>query len=355
VKCGTFALDAAQGTSDDVSRRPAARLAGWCFAIAVVAAAGSLAFAEAYALVLVRQGESLGHVASRYGVSVETVRAFNGLGNSNLIRPGDVLRVPFGAATGGIVEAAPDPPPGFRRHVLASGEHLSAIVARYGISMRALVGANPDLSSLDRLPTGVELLIPPGEGLVVTLEHPSELTALIDHYGADPVAVARMNAIRSPFDLRPGMLLFLPKVEPTTALERLARVREEENRYIWPLHGRLTSYFGRRNLGMGTSNFHRGIDIAAPSGTPIVAARAGTVTFAGWSTRGYGNLVRIRHAGGVESWYAHASRIVVTVGQYVNQGERIALVRSTGISTGPHLHFELHVQGTAIDPLGELR
>ena len=263
--------------------------------------------------------------------------------------------MPFGLATGGIVEAAPDPPPGFRRHVLATGETLSSIVARYGISIAALVGANPDLSSLDRLPTGVELLIPPFEGLVVTLFDPSELAELIAHHGADAASVARANGIRSPFDLRPGMLIFLPGIAPSEPLERLARVREEENRYIWPVHGRLTSYFGRRNLGMGTSNFHRGIDVAAPTGTPIVAARSGTVTFAGWSTRGYGNLVRIRHAGGAESWYAHASRLLVSVGQSVNQGERVALIGSTGISTGPHLHFELHVAGSAIDPLGELR
>lgn len=312
--------------------------------------------AGGYAVTTVRDGESLGEIAHRYRIDVATLRDANGLGASNLIRPGDVLRVPFGGeATGGIVEAAPDPPPGFRRHVLRSGEHLGAIVSGYGISMAALVGANPDLSSLDRLPTGVELLIPPGEGLVVTLHDVAELVELIEHHGADAAVVARANAIRSPFDLRPGMLLFLPGVEPSRSLERLARVREEENRYIWPVHGRLTSYFGRRNLGMGTSNFHRGVDVAAPSGTPIVAARAGTVTYAGWSNRGYGYLVRVRHAGGAESWYAHASRIFVSVGESVGQGQSVGLIGSTGISTGPHLHFELHVGGSAIDPLGELR
>ncbi|MBA2665833.1 MAG: M23 family metallopeptidase [Trueperaceae bacterium] len=327
------------------------------FLIASVLAStlASPTLAGGYALITVRNGESLGEIAGRYRVDVDAVRHANDMGSSNLIRPGDVLRVPFGEAMGGIVEAAPDPPPGFRRHVLSSGEHLSAVVARYGITMAALVGANPDLSSLDRLPTGVELLIPPSEGLVVTLYDPSELAALLAHHGADAATVARANGIRSPFDLRAGMLLFLPGIEPSSSLERLARVREEENRYVWPVHGRLTSYFGRRNLGMGTSNFHRGIDVAAPTGTPIIAARAGTVTFAGWSTRGYGYLVRVRHAGGAESWYAHASRILVSVGQSVQQGERIALIGSTGLSTGPHLHFELHVGGTAIDPLAELR
>jgi murein DD-endopeptidase MepM/ murein hydrolase activator NlpD len=323
--------------------------------VVLMLACAPLALAGGYAITTVQSGESLGEIAHRYRISVDTLRDANGLGASNLIRPGDVLRVPFGEATGGIVEAAPDPPPGFRRHVLASGENLSSIVERYGITIAALVGANPDLSSLDRLPIGVELLIPPGEGLVVVLHEVRDLADLVARHGADAATVARANGIRSPFDLRPGMLLFLPGVPPSAPLERLARVREEENRYIWPVHGRLTSYFGRRNLGMGTSNFHRGIDVAAPSGTPIVAARAGTVTFAGWSARGYGNLVRIRHAGGAESWYAHASRLLVTVGQYVNQGERIALIGSTGLSTGSHLHFELHVAGSAIDPLGELR
>lgn len=321
---------------------------------AVLALAAGSALADSFAIRAVASGDTLGGIAQRYGVSSASIIEANGL-NGTLIRPGDVLRIPLGEATGGIVEAAPDPPPGFRRHVLASGETLSGIVERYDITLTALVGANPDLSSLDRLPIGVELLIPPREGLVVTLDHPSLLTELLDHFGADPVSVARANALRSPFDLRAGMLLFLPDVAPAAALERLAAVREAENRYIWPVHGRLTSYFGRRNLGMGTAAFHRGIDVAAPTGTPIVAARSGTVVFSGWSTRGYGNLVRIRHADGSETWYAHASRLLVSVGQYVNQGQRIALVGSTGLSTGPHLHFELHVGGVAIDPLRELR
>ena len=147
----------------------------------------------------------------------------------------------------------------------------------------------------------------------------------------------------------------VPGVRPATALDRLAAVRARENRYVWPVHGRITSYFGRRNLGLGTSNFHRGLDIAAPWGTAVVASRAGTVTYAGWSSAGYGYLVKIRHMGGEETWYAHFSRIFVQVGEYVEQNETIGAIGSTGLSTGPHLHLELHKRGVAFDPLGELR
>jgi murein DD-endopeptidase MepM/ murein hydrolase activator NlpD len=310
--------------------------------------------AEGYALRTVETGDTVGTIAQRYGVSSEALLSFNGL-ESALIHPGDILKVPYVVARGGVSEPAPEPPPGFREHVLQPGEALSKVAARYGITLTALVGANPDLSSLDLLPTGVELLIPPGEGLVVTLGEVGELQALLSEHDVKPLDVARANDIRGIADLRAGMMLFLPGVEPQAALERLARVREEENRYIWPLHGRITSYFGRRNLGMGTSSFHRGVDVAAPTGTPIVAARSGTVVFAGWSTSGYGYLVRIRHQGGDETWYGHHSSVLVSVGESVRQGETIGLVGSTGISTGPHLHFELHEGGSAVDPLGHLR
>lgn len=315
---------------------------------------GGAALAQGYALVEVRPGDALGSIAQRYRISSDSLRERNALA-SHLIRPGDWLQVPLEEARGGLIEPAPPPPPGFRRHTLAAGETLSSVINRYGVSMNALVGANPDLSSLDRLPVGVELLIPPGEGLMVVLEERDAILELVRAYGADPAAVARVNDLRSPHDLRSGMLIFLPAVQPSAALERLAAVRELENTYIWPLHGRLTSYFGRRNLGMGTSAFHRGLDIAAPTGTTIVAARSGTVTFSGWSTQGYGNLVKIRHAGGHETWYAHASRLLVSVGQQVSQGQPIALVGSTGISTGPHLHLEIHISGRAVDPLSQLR
>lgn len=311
-------------------------------------------YADGYAIRVVQPGDSLGSIANLYRISTDSLIAFNDL-NSSTIFPGDILKVPYTVATGGIAELAPKPPPRFRTHTLSRGESLSVVAAKYGITINAIVGANPDISSLDRLPAGVELLIPPEEGLVITLQEGESFTELLTYYNLDPLYILRVNNITSPKDIMAGRMVFLPGVEPTRALERLMQVRAEENRYIWPVHGRITSYFGRRNLGMGTSSFHRAIDIAAPSGTRIVAARSGTVTYSGWSNQGYGNLIKIRHHGGSETWYAHQSRNLVTVGQYVEQGEVIGLVGSTGLSTGPHLHFELHESGQAIDPLTHLR
>lgn len=325
-------------------------LVGFCIVLllAATAAAGS------YALRTVQPGDTLGTIADLYNIPVETLRSYNDL-SGNTIHPGQVLKVPYIEAKGGTAEPAPLPPPGFRLHVLQAGETISSLQSRYNLSLSAIVGANPDISSLDRLPEGLELLIPPGEGLVITLEPGQTILDIVEIYGISPAKLARANEISSPEDLLPGNLLFLPGVEPVASLDRLAEVREEENRYLWPVHGRLTSFFGRRTLGMGTSSFHRGLDIAAPHGTAVVAARSGTVTFAGWSNRGYGNLVKLRHQGGAESWYAHFSQITVSVGQYVNQGEVIGRIGSTGISTGPHLHLEIHEQGRAVDPLTYLR
>ncbi|MEA5511663.1 peptidoglycan DD-metalloendopeptidase family protein [Crocosphaera sp. UHCC 0190] len=112
--------------------------------------------------------------------------------------------------------------------------------------------------------------------------------------------------------------------------------------YIWPSKGVLTSGFGRR-----WGRMHKGIDIAAPVGTPIMAAAPGEVVYAGWNSGGYGNLVKVRHPDGSMTLYAHNSRILVRRGQQVDQGQQISEMGSTGYSTGPHLHFEVHPSGGA--------
>ncbi len=125
--------------------------------------------------------------------------------------------------------------------------------------------------------------------------------------------------------------------------------------FIKPISGgRLTSRFGRRTSPTrGASSNHQGVDWGLPTGSTVVAASGGTVTKAGWGG-GYGYVVYIRHPGGVETRYAHLSKILVSVGSTVKQGQRIARSGNTGVSTGPHLHFELRMGGVAVNPLNYL-
>ncbi|MEH2283645.1 MAG: peptidoglycan DD-metalloendopeptidase family protein [Nostoc sp.] len=120
--------------------------------------------------------------------------------------------------------------------------------------------------------------------------------------------------------------------------------------YIWPTKGTLTSGFGMR-----WGRPHKGIDIANSTGTPVVASAEGTIEKAGWNNGGYGNLIEIHHPDGSSTRYAHNSKILVQPGQQVHQGETIALMGTTGHSTGPHSHFEIHPSGKgAVNPIAFL-
>lgn len=132
--------------------------------------------------------------------------------------------------------------------------------------------------------------------------------------------------------------------------EFLPEAPERFNGYIWPTHGTFTSGYGWR-----WGRMHRGIDIAGPVGTPIVAAASGVVVRSGWNSGGYGNLVDIRHPDGSMTRYAHNHRLLVREGQEVRQGQQIAEMGSTGYSTGPHLHFEVHKPNTGtVNPMAYL-
>jgi len=123
--------------------------------------------------------------------------------------------------------------------------------------------------------------------------------------------------------------------------------------YIWPASGRITSYFGGRHI-FGSYSYHSGIDIKVSYGQAIAAADGGTVTFAGWKGT-YGKLVIIKHDNGTQTYYAHNSSLLVSAGQKVYQGQTIAKGGSTGRSTGNHCHFEIRVNGTAVNPLNYLK
>ena len=177
--------------------------------------------------------------------------------------------------------------------------------------------------------------------------------------------VARANHLSDPDLIRPGQVIDLSVLETrghsSKAVSATAQSRAiAPNRQSLPWEGlvdgasRLSSEFGLRVHPIhGRRQLHHGIDVAAKPGTPIRAMEAGTVIHSGWHG-GHGKAVVVRHANGVETLYAHASRTLVRVGDRVSAETPLALVGSTGKSTGPHLHFEVRVQGNPVDPLAYL-
>jgi murein DD-endopeptidase MepM/ murein hydrolase activator NlpD len=121
---------------------------------------------------------------------------------------------------------------------------------------------------------------------------------------------------------------------------------------IMPTQGWLTSAFSsmREHPILHVARPHEGIDVMAPMGSPIEAPAQGVVTEAGWES-GYGNTITLDHGYGLVTKFAHCSKLLVRVGQRVSRGQRIALVGNTGLATGPHLHYEVHVNGRPVDPL----
>jgi murein DD-endopeptidase MepM/ murein hydrolase activator NlpD len=157
---------------------------------------------------------------------------------------------------------------------------------------------------------------------------------------SDPLPLQTLDAPTISPELPPlaAASIYLPELAPTMT------------GYLWPAQGVLSSGYGWR-----WGRMHHGIDIAGPIGTPILAAASGVVITAEWHTGGYGNLVEIEHSDGSITLYAHNNRILVNAGDQVEGGQLIAEMGSTGFSTGPHLHFEVHLpeQGS-VNPLAYL-
>lgn len=233
-------------------------------------------------------------------------------------------------------------------HAVQPGETLSGIADAHGTSVATLVALN-DLADPNRIRAGQSLVIqePPKQHVVQRGDNLSKIAA---HYGVTVSALAVFNDLDNPDRLSIDQVLIIPPSGGDDALYALVSTRRLNGISLrWPLEGGVISSL----FGMRGDRMHYGLDIAAPSGTPIFAAAAGRVTYAG-SAGTYGILVKIDHGNGTVTSYAHNSRVRVRVGEHVFAGHHIADVGNTGRSTGPHLHFEVEIDGERLDPLSVL-
>jgi murein DD-endopeptidase MepM/ murein hydrolase activator NlpD len=245
---------------------------------------------------VVEPGDTISTIAENFEISVNTILWENNLSAYSIIRPEDQLAIlPMTGVS----------------HKVTKGETLGSIAKKYEVEEEKIVEFN-DLAEDSVLQPDRKLLIPGGRGVTRSYEPPaysglSALKDLVKAPGAKPVSGNKMN---------------------------------------WPTEGRrITQYYSWR---------HHAMDVANKKGTPIYAADAGVVEYIGWGT-GYGNQIIIDHGGGKKTRYAHLSKFSVDKGQTVDKGETIAAMGSTGWSTGPHLHFEVIINGVKQNPLNYVK
>lgn len=253
-----------------------------------------------------------------------------------------------------------------------SGDTLSEIAEDHGLLIADLVAINPTLESENSM-------IRAGDELIITVPEPqlsvihAERVYMEDSYDADVVYIDNDSWYTTKSEVRQQPSAGFRKAAAVITYRNDAEVTEEIVKeeiiaeavpkivergtkipptYIKPISGgRLSSGFGGRSAPTkGASTYHQGVDWATPVGTSVVASCGGTVTKAGWGS-GYGYVVYIRHEDGRETRYGHLSKVLVSAGQKVTQGQKIALSGNTGRSTGPHLHFEIRINGSAVNPL----
>lgn len=255
---------------------------------------------------------------------------------------------------------------------VVAGDTLTGIEAKVNIPMDKIVEMNDSLES-------VNSTLHIGDKLLITVPEPELSVTRVEEkyydefYEADIEYIDNPNWYTSRVVVRQqpsaGSRKLVAKVSYVNDKEVSREILKEEvvwtavpkivergtqvpPSYIKPISGGyVTSTFGYRNISFpGATSNHQAVDWGTPTGTPVYASSGGTVERAGW-IGSYGNVIYINHPDGTQTRYAHLSKILVTAGQKVKQGDRIALSGNTGASTGPHVHFEMRINGVAVDPL----
>jgi murein DD-endopeptidase MepM/ murein hydrolase activator NlpD len=239
-----------------------------------------------------------------------------------------------------------------RDYTVQKGDSLWAIAKRFDFSVPELLARNPHLTDSDHLRVGMNLKI----GAIDSLEHRVEagdsLWAISRFYGVAVGQILTANDLKSPA-IHVGQALSIPTASMTDQqLASVVRRRQEKGKgFVLPVFGRTTDHFGmRRHPILGRFIPHRGVDIAARSGSAIRATQDGVVSFSG-KLKGYGKLIEVRHKNGYTSRYGHCSALLRKKGQRVKKGDTIARVGMSGLATAPHVHFEIRKGGTPLDPM----
>jgi murein DD-endopeptidase MepM/ murein hydrolase activator NlpD len=257
------------------------------------------------------------------------------------------------AASDKATKTEAQPRPKVQTYKVQEGDTVEAIAARFGLKTDTILWSN-DLSEDDLLQIDQEVRIPAMDGLVYEVQQDDTLSGIAADHGVTVDKIIEANAEFDPGALQPGQLVLVPGGEPTARRMVASRGnggRSGSHKLAWPAWGPLTDPFGWRiHPVYGTKSFHDGMDIGVESGTQVAAAASGTVTMAE-RYGGYGLMVRLEHGGGLVTQYAHLSEFAVKVGQHVNGGELIGYSGNTGVSTGPHLHFMVIVDGSPVDPI----
>lgn len=234
-----------------------------------------------------------------------------------------------------------------------AGDNLTTIAARCGLSPWTLVWANDEGGGSPELLTiGQELWIPPMDGVLHVVKPGDTLEGLAALYKVDPNIIAwfKGNDLEGTNgQLVAGQRLMVPggvkPVETLPPAPAAPTTRGGASYFGWPTTGVITQSYG---------SYHGGIDIANANKTPIFAAQSGEVVYAGWDDSGYGYMIVLDHHNGWRTRYAHLSGMYPKVGDWVNRGDLLALMGSTGNSTGPHLHFEIITRGYRYNPMNYL-
>lgn len=238
----------------------------------------------------------------------------------------------------------------YQTYRVKPGDMIGFIADRYNVTQDTIISVN-NIKQSRLIQVGQYLKIPSMPGIIYTVRSDGETPSTIaDKYEIDVEKCALVNALTPSSKLSAGTSLFVPDA----SLDWVTRQEINGDLFHKPLHGRywLSSNYGWRDspFNSGKRTFHGGIDMAIGSGTPIYAALDGKVTATGYNAT-YGNYVIISHHSGYRTLYGHMSKITCKKGNFVYTNTKIGEVGSTGMSTGPHLHFTVYKNGKTVNPI----